>query len=233
MEILWKQSPPVVSRRVARWSDRLKDLLAREGPTGVLRSGSRGLFSYVFDKRMATVFERSLDDAFPEYPPSIPIIVREITQEDIDRFRQPQSLLREHRVAEFAERLKTGRVGVIALADDRVAGYAWLSQGTELDRWLGIEVSMQEGEGYLLDMFIFPHFRRHRIYPSLQLHRFNCLRRLGCRIAYGIVAANNFPALKWHERLGFRGLRQIGYMKIMGMKRYVNRPLGNSGVQTH
>ena len=85
---------------------------------------------------------------------------------------------------------------------------------------------MQGGEGYLYDGFTFPAFRGHRVYPSLQIYRFNCMRRLGCRTAYGIVVANNFPALKWHERFGFRGfLDQIGYAKLMGVKWHINRPL--------
>jgi GNAT superfamily N-acetyltransferase len=233
MEILWKQPLPVVSRALPDWQERLRALSAREGPVGVLRSGSQRLFSYVFEMRMATVFGRPLDEPFPEYLPSIPVTVREITQEDLDRFRQPRSLLREHRIAEFAERLKTGRVGVIALTNDQVAGYAWLSLKTEIDRRLGVEISLQEGEGYFLDMFIFPAFRGHRIYPSLQAYRFNCLRRLGCRIAYGIVAAGNVPALKWHERFGFRSLRQIGWVKIIGVRWHISRPLKSLEAQRY
>jgi ribosomal protein S18 acetylase RimI-like enzyme len=194
----------------------------------MLKIVSQRLLSAVFERRVVTVFRKPLEETLLNYPPKIPVTVRAMTLEDLDRFRCPPAQFREHRIEEFAKRLKTGRAGVIALSGEEVIGYAWLSMQSELERWTNVQISPQEGEGYLFDLFIFPKFRGYGIYPSLQNYRFECLKKRGCRVVYGVVVARNFPALKWYERFGFTPVRQIGHIKILGVKWRISRPFENS-----
>jgi GNAT superfamily N-acetyltransferase len=228
MQILRKHHPAIGSRPPVRWLEHLRAVLIREGPLGLLTIIGQRLLSALFETRVVTVFRRPLDEPALDYPPKIPVTVREMTVEDLERFRHPPAYLREHRLEEFAERLKTGRVGVIALSGDQVAGYAWLSLKNEIERWTNLEISLQQGEGYLFDLFIFPVFRGHGVYPTLQNYRFECLKGRGCRVAYGVVVARNFPALKWYERFGFTAVRQIGHIRILGLKWRISRSVANS-----
>jgi GNAT superfamily N-acetyltransferase len=154
-----------------------------------------------------------------------------MTLEDLDRFRDPQSFLREGRITAFAQQLKTGRVGVIALARDQVAGYGWVSLQDEIEARLGVKVSLQRREGYIFVGFVFPPFRGRGIYPSLLAWRLEYLKRLDCRIAYSIVSTGNVPARKWHDRMGFTARREMSRLRVLGVKWHIDRPVDGMGIR--
>jgi len=225
MEIIWNPFLPLSLRKPDPWSLRLRALMTREGLGGVLRRGTKQLFRAAVDVRRATVFVRTLRDPVPRYQATTPVTVRQMMVDDLVRFRQPASSLQESRIAEFADRLETGRIGAIALAEGRVACYGWLSLTNEIEDWLGLQISLQRQEGYLYDGFTFPAFRGLRIYPSVLGWRLDYLNQLGCTVAYSIVLEGNSPAIKWHQRMGFGECRRVGYVKILGRKQRVDRPL--------
>jgi GNAT superfamily N-acetyltransferase len=138
-----------------------------------------------------------------------------MTLEDLDRFRDSQSSLREGRITAFAQQLKTGRVGFIAMVRDQVAGYGWVSLQDEIEERLGVKVSLQRREGYIFVGFVFPPFRGRGIYPSLLAWRLEYLKRLDCRIAYSIVSAGTFR-LKMARRMGFTARRELSRLRFLG-----------------
>lgn len=231
MEILWDRSLSA-SLPVPHRFERVRSLMNREGVARVLRIGSQRLWSHLFEVRKATVFGRSLDEPIPDYIPSVPVKLREMTLEDLSRFREARSLLPERWIMGFAERLKTGRIGIIGFVNGQVACYGWLSLQNAMDRWMGVELCLQDGEGYLYDGFIFPAFRGRGIYTFLQAWRLNYLKQLNCRIAYLVVAAGNLAAQRTDEKVGFIALRELCSVKIMKVTWHRNRLLGRLKAQT-
>jgi GNAT superfamily N-acetyltransferase len=227
MKIIWPSPSLLGPYGPVPWRERLQGLIAREGLSGILRMSSRRLLSHIFDLRRATVFDRCLNQPIPECPPSMHVTLREMTLEDLKRFREPESYLRERRIINFARQLKTGRTAVIVLADDRVAGYGWLSLENVSEQSIGVEVSLEEGEGYIYDGFIFPSSRGRRIYPSLIAWRLNWLRRHGCKTVYSIVFTGNQPAVNWHQKMGFRNEQRIYTMSLLGLKWRMNHRLND------
>ena len=204
---------------------RVRVIVDREGAGGLLRRGGERLRSALWDARRARVLCRSLDEPIQEYPPEVPVAVRAMTVEDLDRFRDPRCRLPERRIADFADRLATGRLGVVAWLDDVVAAYGWLTVTDHFEDWSGVDVRLAEGEGYVYNGFVFPQFRGRRIYPSVLEWRLRTLRSLGCRMAYSIVSVTNAPTLRWHEKLGFVGDRELGHVKIVGVRYRVGEPI--------
>jgi hypothetical protein len=222
MEIIWNQLRLPSLPKADPLSLRVRALMAREGRVGALWRVAKRLFSAAVDVRCATVFVRTLSESIPAYEPRTPITVRQMTFDDLVSFRQAGSSLHESRIAEFAGRLKTGRIGAVALAEGRVASYGWLSLTKEMDGWLGLEISLKQHEGYIYDGFTFPAFRGLRIYPSVLGWRLDYLRRLRCDVVYSIVLEGNSQAIKWHRRMGFGECRRVGYVKVLGRKRRVD-----------
>jgi RimJ/RimL family protein N-acetyltransferase len=139
-------------------------------------------------------------------------------EQDLERFRTPDVLITDRRLADFAARLRTGRVAGIALVDDRVCGYGWLSQQTEVDTTCGIEIAPGKDEGYIYDGFIFSSYRGRRMYGPLLSWRLNWLRKQGCQKAYSIVFSDNAAALTAHRRVGFNTCAQIRFVKFLGFR---------------
>ena len=152
-------------------------------------------------------------------------------QRDLERFRVPEVLITERRLADFAARLESGRAAGIALLDDRVCGYGWLSRQPELDATCGIAISPAEDEGYIYDGFIFSSYRSRRLYEPLLLWRIDRLRKQGCRKVYSIVFSDNARALSVHRQIGFKACGQISFMKALGfrfLRKYVATDPGSS-----
>ena len=177
------------------------------------------------------MFARNLAEPITEYSGGDPATFKVMTFGDLTRFRDPVSFLPEWRISTFAHHLETGRVGVMALADGRLAGYGWASTKNEVDDWLGVELSLQEGEGYIFDGFLFPAFRHRGIYPALMIWRLQYLRQIGCKIAYSLVLASNIPARKWHHRMGFTAQHELGWLRVMGVRRHMSRSLESPGIR--
>jgi RimJ/RimL family protein N-acetyltransferase len=146
------------------------------------------------------------------------LVIRQMDEPDLQRFREPESFLRERRIADFAARLKSGRRGFLALAAGRACGYGWLSRQTEIDARCGIAISLGQDEGYIYDGFMFPAFRRRRVYARLLCARLDWLQGEGCRRVYSIVFADNVPALNAHWQVGFRPYGKMSYSRIFSFR---------------
>jgi hypothetical protein len=214
MEIRWVATPLAEEADRQPALGRIRSLQAQQGVGGVLKGVRRRLASYVWEARRATLFRRSLDGVLPTATPRIPLVMRDMGQEDLDRFRTEPSRLPEGRVREFEGRLSGGRVGVIVLAADEVAGYGWLTTRDEVERWSGAEIVLKAGEGYFFDAFTFPHFRARGIHTAVHVWRLQRLKGLGCTVAYSIADLRDPGAQKAHRNVGFAAYREIASLRL-------------------
>lgn len=231
MEILWHRSLPPPLPALHR-PGRLRSLMSRKGLACALRIASARLWTYVFRVQKAIVFGRCLNDQIPDYVPSAPLRLREMKVEDLDRFREAESLLPERRIMRFAERLKAGQIGIIGFVDGQVACYGWLSLQNEIDDSMGVKLCLQNGEGYLYDGFILPAFRGRGMFTFLQVWRLNYLKQRNCRIAYLIVDSDNLAAQRSDQKVGFIALRELCSVRIMMVTWHRNRQLTKLKAQT-
>jgi RimJ/RimL family protein N-acetyltransferase len=185
-----------------------------------------------FGTGRAIVLKNTLTGLVERLPAAPGLVIRQMNESDLERFREPESLLAERRIVDFAARLKSGRRAFLALCGGQVGGYGWLSRQTEIDVLCGIEISPGEDEGYTYDGFIFPAFRHRGIYPQLLCSSLDWLQRAGCRRVYSIVFSDNTPSLTAHSQVGFRPYGQISYSKIFNFRwrrKYdFYRPVGRS-----
>ena len=218
MEINWcSSSPATVPPPVAR-STRLRTLLMRQGLTGILYKLPNRIVVDSFGAARVMILENTLAGPVEMLVAESDLVIRQMDEFDLGRFREPESFISERRIAVFAARLKSGRRGFVALADGRACGYGWLSLQTEIDARSGIEIAPGQDEGYIYDGFMFPAFRRRRIYARLLLARLDWLQKDGCRRVYSIVFSDNVPALNAHWQAGFRPYGQMSYSKFFNFR---------------
>ncbi|MBV8139301.1 MAG: GNAT family N-acetyltransferase [Deltaproteobacteria bacterium] len=193
-------------------------MLRREGLSGILLSLPSKIATDSFGAARVMVLENKLTGPLGMIPAEPNLVIRQMDESDLQRFREPESFLKERRIADFAARLKSGRRCFLALAAGRACGYGWLSRQTEIDARCGIEILPGEDEGYIYDGFVFPAFRRRGVYARLLFARLDWLQREGCQRVYSIVFSNNVPALNAHWQAGFRPYGQMSYSKIFNLR---------------
>jgi RimJ/RimL family protein N-acetyltransferase len=218
VQINWCSSYPATVPPPAAPSTRLRGLIRREGLSGILRSLPNKLTTDSFSAARVMVLENELAKPVEVLPAEPDLVIRLMDESDLKRFCEPESFLKARRIADFAARLRTGRRGFLALAASQPCGYGWLSRQTEIDGRCGIEISPGQDEGYIYDGFMFPAFRRRRVYARLLLARLDWLQREDCRRVYSIVFSNNLPALNAHWQAGFRPYGEMSYSKIFNFR---------------
>jgi hypothetical protein len=224
MELRWVATPLAEEEPEHQpvW-ERTRSLRAQQGVGGVLNGIGRRLASYVWEARRATLFRRSLDGDLPTATPRIPLVMRDMRLEDLERFRDAPSRLPDGRVREFEDRLSRGRIAVIVLTADEVAGYGWLTTRDEIEKWSGAEIVLHEGEGYFFDAFTFPRFRARGIHTAVHVWRLRRLRGLGCAVAYSIADLRDPGAQKAHRNVGFAAYREIAWLRLGWIRWHTER----------
>ena len=146
--------------------------------TGVLRSLPNKIATDSFGATRLIVLENTLAGPLTMFHTEPGVVIRQMEESDLKRFRETGSFITERRIADFAARLKSGRRAFIALSAGQVSGYGWLSRQAEIDARCGVEISPAEEEGYIYDGFVFPAFRGRSTCDgiSLRLYRLFCIR---------------------------------------------------------
>lgn len=169
-------------------------------------------------RRVARVLVATAERVPNELPAPNGLVIRAMEEIDLERFRTPEVLITERRLADFAARLGSGRVAEIGLVDDRLCGYGWLSRQSEIDATCGVEISPGADEGYVYDGFIFSSYRSMRLYAPMLHWRVDWLLKRGCQRVYAIVFADNTRSLNVCRQVGFEVCGEISFTELFGFR---------------
>jgi GNAT superfamily N-acetyltransferase len=114
-----------------------------------------------------------------------------------------------------ARRLARGSRCFAVWIGGEVAGYGWLSTGSEWIGELQLEISPLPGEGYIWNCVTLEGHRRKGVFRSLLLGISETARQEGMRRLWiGTVAV---PAEKALEPSGFRPALRFGFVRVAGL----------------
>lgn len=165
------------------------------------------------------LLRRSLTAPFPGSFPRVELETRPFERHDL------AEATRIHRPSEArlcARRLEAGHIGLAALHNGRMAGYAWACSDDDagLER---VPLKLFIGEALCTDAYTDPNLRGLGVQSVLTLARFQLLKALGFKEALSYILVNNRPSLSvWQKKLGseiigdFTFIRFGPWIKIEG-----------------
>lgn len=179
------------------------------------------------------VYERSLDAEIPQVEARVPVEIKLVSTEDIKsgQYRgvrlaagdDPMS----HNVA--LQRLNNGEVCLVAVAEDRIAGYSWIYfKDTKYEPAIEREESFAEDEALLYDSFVIPQFRGNRIAKKLDRERSDFVKLKNYRKARAYVEADNVVERRSIEAVGFYVTKIITCLRVFKFKRIRENPVNRS-----
>jgi GNAT superfamily N-acetyltransferase len=102
----------------------------------------------------------------------------------------------------------------VARVEDALAGYAWVSRGSERIGELERSLRMKPGEAYIWDCATLPPYRRQGVYTALLGVMVATLRGEGAgRVWIGASLANR-PSLRGFARAGFQPTLTVYYLRL-------------------
>ncbi len=162
------------------------------------------------------MFERSLTDPLPVIKFDGSIMIRRFKPQDIPEVAE---INRPSEARLCARRLDSGQVGLSAIYDNHLVGYAWACTSIEpnIER---ININLGPGDFLCNDDFTSPPFRGHGIQTSLIFERFRIFKENGFRKAICYIEIHNKPSQHAYEKVGSRQVGEIDFFRV-GSRRWV------------
>jgi phosphinothricin acetyltransferase len=144
--------------------------------------------------------------ARPEDLPGILDIYNEVVENSTAIFALLPVTL-DDRLAWFRQRREAGYPVMVALEDERVAGYS--SFGEFRGAWSGYRYSVEHS------VHVHRDFRGRGLGSALVRALLEPAAAMGKHVMIGAIDAANVPSLRLHDRLGFQ---QVGHFREVGHK---------------
>jgi GNAT superfamily N-acetyltransferase len=156
------------------------------------------------------VFARSLAEPVPEFHFDRSIVIRKFESVDI---HEVEIINRPSEAKSCTRRFAKGHVGVSALHNGHLVGYAWAF--TEIDPVIErFKINLGPRDFLCTDAFTSPSFRGRGIQTSLALTRLNIFRELGFQRALCYIERKNQPSIRVWEKIGAFTIGDIEYFRV-------------------
>ncbi len=198
-----------MNRFAELWED-WQYLYRREGPHAWREIG-QDLLHLPFRHLTFFVLERSLTTSLPNLPPKVPLDIRIIRPDDVSLIRQ---IDRPSEARMCERRLNLGHIGLVALHQEQLVGYAWSLDeiAQSLER---VTIPMQAGDVLFTDAYTAPSFRGRGVQTALALARLSYFQKQNYRRALMYIEIHNAPSLAvWERKFGSRRIARLDFYRL-------------------
>lgn len=181
----------------------------------VLRDeGIRGLWFGVLANtvyRRLALLELALDRPIPDANSTVRVAFGELSETEIDELAafRPDS-----DPSEVGRRLRDGHRCFVARAEGRLLAVSWAGVGRIWSEYLTREIPLASDERCTYGTFTSPAARGHNIATALRATMARELRAAGCRRLLSMVGPENKAGLRLPEKLGYRRIGVVGFVKL-------------------
>jgi len=129
---------------------------------------------------------------------SIPVEIRKATEYDLnDMTKRSNPKSGEY----FEHATAIGSTSYVAINQNKVAGYIWVNR--RIIDLLGMYIiDLPENGCYTHRAFVYPEYRRKRVFQSLLHSVYRDMKNKGCIFAGALIHKPNIPPIAVHKRLG-------------------------------
>jgi len=179
--------------------------------------------NYFVAYRKLVLYEHDLMNV-PRVEPKIQINVRQANSDDMEKLveksvNERKVNKRKYRMLVW-ERFKAGHWCFIAERADEILGYAWIAfpelYVIEIER----NMSFEEDEAMIYDVYTFSSYRGKGIAPKIYEESIYSLKKSDYKKLYIAILEQNKPSRKTAEKLNFKPIKTITFLKIFGIKNY-------------
>jgi GNAT superfamily N-acetyltransferase len=166
-------------------------------------------------RRPGTIWALNLDEARTAITPLLDASFRRMGPESVSLLA---AIMGDGAQAEILRRFETGRHCYVALVNNQLAAYGWVSLNEEYLGELDLRVRLLAGEAYIWDCFTVPTFRRKGLYSALLMYILGELQtdRL-CRVWIG-ADSDNKASQRGIARTGFHLVADMVVARVFAMR---------------
>ena len=203
----------------------MKDLVFLIKNDGIVTSMTKAL-KFILRKTIGfiwgteIIYEYSLAMPIEEIKPKIKVTIRTALKEDLDKFK---GIVNERKMKLFKERFKKDRICFIALYQEKIAYFGWISFDDEYESIFQIKVRVENQEAYWFDCHTMPEYRQNGLHGAVTARALTYLKDKGCKKVLTHVMNDNIYSRKAFKKVGFTEKRMVTLIKIFNFKHYIYR----------
>lgn len=142
------------------------------------------------------------------------------------RLLQGKSVSRLNKFEKFRggkaeKRFKAGHLCFVAEKNGDIVNYVWVSFDATFVDEIGRKIRVGPQSAYRYDGYTVPEYRGLGILPVALTRVADYLFQNGIEEIYDVVASDNLPSLRSHEKIGSRKMGEITLIKLFGSSRYL------------
>ena len=166
------------------------------------------------------IYEYLLEMPIKKIEPKIKVTIRVATEDDLDKFK---GIVNERKIKLFKKRFKKDRICFMALDQEKIAYFGWISFDDEYESIFQIIVKVNDKEAYWFDCHTIPEYRRNGLHSAITAKALIYLKDKGCKKVLTHVMKNNIYSRKAFRKVGFKEKRMVTLIKIFNFKHYIYR----------
>jgi len=164
------------------------------------------------------IYEYLLEMPIKKIEPKIKVTIRAATEDDLDKFK---GIVNERKIKLFKKRFKKDRICFMALDQEKIAYFGWISFDDEYESIFQIIVKVNDKEAYWFDCHTIPEYRRNGLHSAITAKALIYLKDKGCKKVLTHVMKNNIYSRKAFKKVGFKEKRMVTLIKIFNFKNYI------------
>lgn len=166
------------------------------------------------------IYECLLKMPIEEIEPKIKVTIRAAVEDDLDKFK---GMVNERKIKLFRKRFKKDRICFIALDQEKIAYFGWISFDDEYESIFQIRVKVNHKEAYWFDCHTMPQYRYNGLHSAITAKALIHLNDKGCKKVLTHVMKDNIYSRKALEKVGFKEKRMVTLIKLFNFKHYIYR----------
>ena len=166
------------------------------------------------------IYECLLKMPIEEIEPKIKVTIRAAVEDDLEKFK---GIVNERKFKLFRKRFKKDRICFIALDQEKIAYFGWISFDDEYESIFQIMVKVNDKEAYWFDCHTTPQYRHNGLHSAVTAKALIYLKDKGCKKVLTHVMKDNIYSRKAFEKVGFKEKRMVTLIKLFNFKHYIYR----------
>lgn len=212
----WAGYPIEKVLTMSMYLTRVRDHVARFGYWSFTKYALRAIQARAFSVHRLALLDLDITKPINHVTPTIDITYRIATVADLDSMGE--DLGYDQKGRRFSRhRLTRGDRCVLAIHDNRIAGYIWIMEGEmELSQYK--RIALPQSKMYIYKGFVSNEFRGKRVLNGIDTYIICLALAEGRRAIITTVDVNNRSSLVARERLCFKRVGEIVNRRVFGVE---------------
>ena len=173
-------------------------------------------FRKMFMYKKIFVFKTPASKVTPKMVNRAKVEVRIAQSDDIPKLEK----FERFRGGKAEQRFKAGHLCFIAEKNGDIVNYTWVSFNETYVAGLERTIRIGSDYAYRYDGYTVPEYRGMGILPTVLTKAAEYLFQNEIKEIYDVVASNNFPSLRSHQKIGSMKMGEVTVIRLFNSRRY-------------